>query len=253
MKRKGSGVQRDERWVLVHEHGDGRVHGPVGMPVRVGAEVIVGREGDLSLGVEVEDRGISRRAVVVTAEPDGWSVDVRNTNRAVLYPWGQRPVMISGVHRLSWPRIAIHVLNGKPHGRADPCVHWLLLDADAISVTRNGAESKPLSSQTFQPEDPYPLTPEQEETVRELFAEHLEWPPRLDPRPAKISTVARRLTVSEAAVKDRIKRVQAKAQQLGLHRHCGTTDPEYLHTIVRAGLLAPPRGRTTVELKPRAD
>jgi hypothetical protein len=232
----------DERWALAYEYGPEGTSGPVGIQLPVGRSIVVGREGDLPLGVAIIDPGISRRAVEVSATPDGWDIDVLNTNRAVLYSWGQSPVLVSGRHRLSWPRIALHVLNGDRTGTPDTKVHWLLLEADSISVTPAGPEIGP-GSQTFRPDPPPPLTAFQEAAIRAVFGELWAWPPKLDVQPVMLATVGRALGISESAVQERLKSAREKALQLGLRRACGLTDPEYVYVLVRAGLLAPPQDR----------
>ncbi|MFR9802577.1 hypothetical protein ACL02T_09780 [Pseudonocardia sp. RS010] len=51
-------------------------------------------------------------------------------------------------------------------------------------------------------------------------------------------------------MQERLKKVREKAIQLGLHRACGLTDPEYVYVLVRAGFLAPPRTRIDRAVQP---
>jgi len=241
----------DERWAMAFESGRGVSHGPVGMTVPLGRKVLVGREGDLPLGVQVPDPGVSRRAVEVTAVAEGWRIDIQNTNRAVLHAWGQAPILVTGEHLVTWPRAGLQVLSGDRPGTPNARVHWLLLEADSISVTPAGPRAGQASpSRTFSPEPPPPLTDEQEAAVRAVFAARLAWPPRLNAEPATLASVARLLKISDSAVQERLKKVQAKAVQLGLPRAGGLTDPDYVYTLVRDGYLAPPREHLPRTLQP---
>lgn len=241
----GADVARsDERWVLAYEQGPGQVSGPTGMRLPLGRPLLVGREGDLPLGVEVLDPGVSRRAVEVTATAAGWDVTVSNTNGAVLHAWGQAPLLVAGRQQLVWPRIALRVLNGDKTTGAGSRLHWLLFESDRSPVTPGGAQPGANStSATFKPKPPPPLTPEQLDAVQVVFSELLEWPPRLPAKPVKLSTAARKLGISESGVQERLRKAQDKALQVGLHQVGGLTDPEYLYVLVRAGFVAPPLTR----------
>lgn len=242
----GSGVDvGDERWVLAYEEGPGQVSGPVGVRVPLGQSLLVGREGDLPLGVEVRDPGVSRRAVEITATSAGWDVTVSNSNGAVLHAWGQAPLQITGRQQLVWPRVALRILNGDRSATGpDSRLHWILFEADQIPVTPDGAHvTANTTSRTFTPKPPPPLTPEQLSALEVVFAEHLQWPPPVLAKAAKLSTAARRLGISESGVQERLSKARAKAVALGLHHAGGLVDPEYLYALVRAGFVAPPRTR----------
>ncbi|MGD9525247.1 MAG: hypothetical protein AB7I38_16130 [Dehalococcoidia bacterium] len=234
----------DDRWVLVFESSRDRSVVPVGLRVRVGQSLLAGRHGDLPVGVELEDRGISRRAATVTATATGWVVEIANAHGAVVHPWGQAPFPAAEHQTLSWPRVAIQLRNGAaPRGDTADHRHWLLLEADEIPVAAHGArKTANTTSRTAEAEQPPELTPNQCEALTRVFDEFLQWWP-MQPNPTvhKLAWVADKLKISEAGVKDRLANARAKAQRLGLHRTVGLTDPEYLFTLVRAGFL-PLRG-----------
>lgn len=235
----------DQRWVLAYESdragGPARCCVPVGFPVRIGQSVLVGREGDLPLGVEVYDRGVSRKAATVTATEHGWQVEILNGNGAVLHPWGQGPTLAGRYNSLSWPRIAVRLLNGAGPTDADTRHHWLLVESDMIDVTTAGARvpSSPTTS-TFKPAPPHPLSPAQLEALRLVFADQLQWPPVQPAEPLLLRTAARRLGISESGVQQRLAKAHDRALHLGLHRPVGLTDPEYLYVLVRAGYVPLP-------------
>ncbi|MGD9529241.1 hypothetical protein [Pseudonocardia sp.] len=234
----------DERWMLVFESSRERSVLPVGLRVQVGQSLRAGRHGDLPVGVELDDRGISRNAATVTATETGWAVEITNTHGAVVHPWAQAPFPAAGHQTLSWPRVAIRLLNGAaPGGEAAGHRHWLLLEADGIPVEADGPRrTANTTSRTAEAERPPELTPSQHEALALVFAEYLQWwPIRPDPAVRKLYTVAHRLKISETGVKARLSNAREKAQRLGLHRTVGLTDPEYLFTLVRAGFL-PLRG-----------
>ncbi|KPM50972.1 hypothetical protein CcI49_09400 [Frankia sp. CcI49] len=233
-----------ERWMLAYEYEPGRSCVPVGLSVEVGRTLVVGREGELRLGVEVLNRGISRKAIEVTAAEDGWDINVLNLNGAMLHPWGQAPQRITGRQFLRWPRLAIRLLGGaKRQGpdTSDPAHHWLLLEADTATVTTQGPRAQPpTTTWTVSPEPPLPLSGPQEEAVRLVFNELLQWPPRLPAQPMQLDAAARRLGIGESAVRERLRHVHERAVRLGLHRRVGLTNPDYLYVLVQAGYLAPP-------------
>jgi hypothetical protein len=235
----------DPRWVLAYEcdtsGGPARCCVPVGIPVRVGQSILVGREGDLPVGVEVYDRGVSRQAAVVTATEHGWQVEIRNTNGAVLHPWGQGPTLAGRFNTLSWPRIAVRILNGASPAVADTMQHWLLVESDLIGVTTAGPRtpSSPMTS-TFQPKRPNPLSAGQLEALQIVFADQLQWPPTQPAEPLLLRTAARRLGITESGVQQRLGKAHDRALHLGLHRSVGLTDPEYLYVLVRAGYVPLP-------------
>jgi hypothetical protein len=231
----------EERWVLAYEQDGGNIRRLVGVRTPVSRTVVVGRHGDLPLGVEIADLGISRTAATISATRTGWEIDVSNRNGAVMHCWGQAPTRIEGHLHLTWPRIALRILNGAKPGVQDPKQHWVLLEADMIPIAPGGPRpSQDSTSRTFSPTPPQPLTSKQLDALNAVFGELLQWPPRLPALPRKLASVARQLSISESGVQARLIEVRDKALQFGLHRSVALTDPEYLYTLVRAGFLAPP-------------
>ncbi|GAA1539402.1 hypothetical protein GCM10009827_068340 [Dactylosporangium maewongense] len=210
---------------------DGVLHSGPPHPVTPGEAVLVGREGDLALGVEPADPKVSRRAVEVTRTGSGWRVDVTNRNGVVVHPWGQPPGLApaSSVH--VWPRVALRVA-GRPELQ-----HWVLLTDDALRVPR--PVPVPGTSLTETADQPRPLTWPQEQAVRELFAELLAWPPLVPATPLQLKQVGTRLGLKTETVQRRLEEVRKKAVALGLSRTGSLTDPEYLYVLVRAGYLEP--------------
>lgn len=230
-----------ERWVLVYEQDGAAATEPIGMRVPVGRTIVVGRHGDLPLGVEVPDLGISRTAVTVSAIRTGWELDVSNRNGAVLHCWGQPSTRVEGRVQVSWPRVAVRVLNGTKAASTDTRHHWLLLEADMIPVAPGGPRpSLDSTSRTFSPTPPPPLTEKQHDALYAVFGELLQWPPRLAAQPRKLVTAARALGISESGVQARLIEVRDKAMQFGLHRSVAPTDSEYLYMLVQARFLHPP-------------
>ena len=231
----------DERWVMVYECDETRCGVPVGVTVRIGQSLLVGREGDLPLGIEIYDRGVSRRAALVTATEQGWQVEVLNSNGAVLHPWGQGPTLAGRYINLMWPRTGIRILNGAKPGETDKLQHWLLLESDMIDVTPVGARAPAnATTSTYQATPPTPLTVGQLEALQVVFADQLQWPPVQPAAPLLLRTAARRLGIGESGVQERLSKAHARALKLGLHRPVGLTEPEYLYILVRAGYLPLP-------------
>lgn len=231
----------DVRWVLAYERDDRRSCVPVGVPVELGQSVLVGREGDVPLGVEMYDRGVSRRAAVVTATEQGWQVEVLNGNGAVLHPWGQGPTLTGRYNSLTWPRTALRILGGSEPGTSDNIQHWLLVESDTIDVTPSGARAPAnATTSTYKAKRPNPLSLAQQEALQVVFADQLQWPPAQPAEPLLLRTAARRLGISESGVQQRLGKAHERALQLGLHRPVGLTDPEYLYVLVRAGYVPPP-------------
>jgi len=54
------------------------------LPLEIGTRSRSGREGDLPVGVDLADTGISRQAITITPTPEGWQVVCTNSNRAAL-------------------------------------------------------------------------------------------------------------------------------------------------------------------------
>ena len=236
----------DRRWVLTYETGPVERPVPMAVDLRIGQSVLAGRHGELPVGVDVPDQGISRCAATVTATAEGWRIDITNKHGAVLHPWGQAPSLAGSHLVLAWPRIAILLLNGSTRGgpRTEDVQHWLLMEADTLNVTPRGPNpTANTTSRTYEGEPPPPLTAAQHEAINAVFADFLGWPPLLRPEPRKLAAAARRLGISEAGVKDRLSNARDKATQLGGHRQVGLTDPEYLYTLIGAGYLRPPTNR----------
>lgn len=202
-------------------------------PVRPGLPVLIGREGDIPLGIEPVDTGISRRAVKVVAGSDGWQIEALNGNGVVLHLWGQAQAWLDderpSVH--SWPRVGLRVV-----GSNADLQHWVLLESDSYPLT---APPQSASTQTVTP-SPLPLTDAQVEAVTAVFEQHLAWPPVAGPIPNTLDVAARRLGISTAAVYQRLEAVRARAYAFGSHRQISVTDPEYVYVLVRRRFLAPP-------------
>jgi hypothetical protein len=233
----------DQRWVLTYEHDGESPAEVVGRTVEVGESLLVGREADIPLGVDLKDVGISRVAAVVTATENGWQVEVRNRHHAMLHPWGQGPTL-AGQHdtlTLTWPRIGIRILNGREADATDMRRHWLLLEADMSAQTLAGARTPETSmTSTARPRARRALTARTEQALRLVFADHLCWPPVPSPQAALLDTVARRLDRSVSAVQLRLQEAVRLANGFGFLRSCRLTDPEYVYVLVRAGYLERP-------------
>lgn len=241
-------MSADERWVLTYEYEPVRTCVPLGVPVEVGRTLPIGRECQFAIGVEISDKAVSRQAIDVTATENGWDVDIRNLHGAMLHAWGQAPQRISGRQFLSWPRMAIRLLTGDPldgriSGRGGPAHHWVLLEADMLALPPTGPRvGRQTTSGTVSPKPPAALSGAQEEALRLVFQELLQWPPRLPAQPMQLDAAGRRLGIGEGAVRERLRHVHDRALRLGLHRRVGLTNPDYLYVLVQAGYLAPPRG-----------
>lgn len=234
-----------QRWALAYEFEPDRCAVPVGVPLALRQPLLIGRHGDLPLGVEVYDRGVSREAAVITATDQGWDVRISNTNGAVIHPWGQAPILAAQRNFLTWPLIGIRFLTGTDAGVEEKMQHWVLLESDTIAVTPFGARSSgPGPTTTSKGDPPRPLSAAQEQAVRLVFAPQLCWPPVQPAVPRQLKQVARALGITEGAVQQRLAPVQGRALRLGLHREVLLTDPEYLYLLVRAGYLDPPTTRT---------
>lgn len=210
---------------------------PVFLPLRIGESLVVGREGDLPVGVDLPDTGVSRQALLVTATEGGWQLVCTNGNRAALHRWGQ-PVSWpdrNAPWTLRWPRVAVRLIGSLPHAQ-----HWVLLEADGYSLPAVGDLRGPASTNTSSAEAPAPLTPAQLAALTGVFAQHLAWPPVAGPMPIKLEAVARRLGVSDGAVAQRLEAAQQRAYKLGSHRQVGVTDPDYLYVLVGHGYLSAP-------------
>lgn len=233
-----SGPASVEQWVVVRETDAGRAPIPVGIRVAFGQAVCVGREGDLQLGRVVTDPGISRRAVVVTATPDGWRIETENRNGAVIHPWGLTPYRAQRSHLVRWPLVGVRVLGSESRQQ-----HWVLLesdhylDADGTTVHGGGV-------MTATGPIPPSLAPAELSALELVFADYLAWPPPINPpMPRQLKQVASRLGKSLSGVQDRLRSAQEKALRLGLAGPTTLTHPDYFHVLVAAGYLEFPTER----------
>lgn len=198
---------------------------------------VVGREGEVPVGLEPADTGISRRALRVGVDDSGWTVHVDNTHGAVVHPWGQAPHWYEKgtVARHRWPRVGIRLV-----GSERTLEHWVLLESGAFQLARpEPADPVVVAGGTDLVRLPNPLTDTQLAAVRAVFPEHLAWPPRSGPVPVPIAAAAGRLRVSATAVSERLSKVQERAYALGLHQLIGVSDPEYVYKLIRHGYIPP--------------
>jgi len=230
---------RAENWVLVRECAPDRSQVPVGVRVERDRTVVVGREGNLDLGIEFHDVGISRNAVAVTATHEGWRIEVANRNGAVIHPWGLAPYRAQPVALLRWPLIGIRVAGAEPSLQ-----HWVLLESDAYAVGAVDPETGNAPTLTRRGSPPPPLAPAELSALQLVFADHLAWPPPTSPPvPRQLKQVAARLGKSLSGVQDRLRSAQDKALRLGLSNPVTLTHPEYFHVLVAAGYVLPSHRR----------
>lgn len=211
--------------------GDGEATRHGSRDLAVGEAVLIGREGDLGVGVDPVDVKVSRHAVRVERDAEGWRLTVFNRNGVVRQPWGQQSVLAERDSAIAWPRVALRVLG------SSELQHWVLLDDPSLRIRPAVPEATTHLTETADP--PRPLTVPQEEAVRTLFRELLAWPPSLSARPLQLKQVATRLGVGAEAIQRRLEEVRKKAVALGLSRATPLTDPEYLYVLVGAGYLQP--------------
>lgn len=221
-------------WVVTRECGPDLSWHQAGVLAPVGRPVVVGREGDLLLGVAAADDGISRTALTVTATDDGWRIARSNRNGAVLHPWGLAPYVAPARTLLDWPLVAVHVA-----GTDDSSQHWVLLHS-RTPPEPGGTAEEPARVATRHSEAPKPLTPAEVEAVWTVFVDVLAWPPRRPALPLQLKQAARRLRISESGVQLRLEGAMRKALSLGLPRPVRLTEPDYVHVLVGAGYLPPP-------------
>jgi hypothetical protein len=243
---------RAENWILVRECAPDRSQVPVGVRVGFGHTVVVGREGDLDLGVEFADIGISRNAVAVSATHEGWRIEVTNRNGAMIHPWGLASYRAQSVQLLRWPLVGIRVAGAELNQQ-----HWVLLESDAYAIGSDATASGAAPALTRRGAPPPPLAPAEFSALELVFADHLAWPPPTSaPVPRQLKQVAVRLGKSLSGVQDRLRSAQDKALRLGLSNPVTLTHPEYFHVLVAAGYIMPaPRpacrhDRTTVPVPP---
>jgi hypothetical protein len=197
----------------------------------------VGRTGRLQLGVDVPDPGISRIALTITAEPDGWTIVNSARNGVVIHPWGLAPQRAAGRTRIRWPLVAIRVLGHEPTAH-----HWVLLECDAYLGEEGGPGGR--RGTTLQATPPKPLTPAEAQAIAVVFGSALAWPPPAVPAdPLQLKQAARILGISSSAVKLRLEGARAKAEALGLTRQVRVTDPDYVHVLTAAGYVTTPTER----------
>jgi hypothetical protein len=212
--------QSDGRLVL---HADRFLH--------LDTPMLVGREGDIGVGVSPVDAKVSRHALRVVRTAHGWQVTVTNRNGVIAQPWGQPPGIAEPDTLLAWPRVALRVI-GSPEYQ-----HWVLLDDPALALRR---PSPPRGTHLTETADqPRPLTVSQELAMRALFAELLAWPPVIPATPRQIKQVAARLGVRTESIQRRLEEVRKKARAVGHARVGLLTDPEYLYVLIRAGYVQP--------------
>lgn len=193
--------------------------------------VLLGREGDIAVGVDPVDTKVSRHAARLTRAQFGWAVSVTNRNGIIVHPWGQAAGPAEPECLLPWPRVALRVV-----GRPD-LQHWVLLDDKSLAPAR--PPRPPGSQLTEGGARPRPLTAPQEEAVRTLFAPLLAWPPTVPASPLQLKQVARELGTTKESIQRRLEEVRKKAIAVGLSHVGVLTDPEYLYVLVRAGFLEP--------------
>lgn len=207
-------------------------HSAEPVTVSAGSAVTVGREGDIPLGVEPHDIGLSRVAATVTADSTGWVVDVSNGRGCQIHPWAQGQSWAPKGSRktFAWPRVAMRVV-----GELADCEHWVLLSSTAFTPGDEG--TLPQSSATLLPRRPRQLTDKELEAVRTVFNEHLAWPPYATPVTRSLEAAGARLGVHASAVRERLKPVADRARELGLYQPFGVTEPSYVFHLAMHGYL----------------
>jgi hypothetical protein len=200
-----------------------------------GKSLLIGREGDLGVGIDPVDTGISRHALEVAAAAEGWSITSHNGNGAMLHPWAQPSSVLETEQatRRRWPRLAVRLI-----GSRSELHHWVLLEGDRYTIDPARAAHESTNTDLSRP--PQPLTNAQSEALRTVFSQHLAWPPVAGPVPMTLQSAARRLKVSDAAIYQRLEAAQSRAYQLGAYRQHGVTDPEYVYVLARHGYLGGP-------------
>jgi|SRR5882757_517249 len=224
-----------EHWVLVCESDAAGSRVPLGQRVDFDQTLLVGREGQLPLGVEVYDAGISRTAVSATPTAEGWLIKMLNRNGAVVHPWGLAPYRAQSVQLLRWPLIGIRVAGAEPDLQ-----HWVLLESDDDLIGADGTSTQGQPMLTRRGAPPPPLAPAELSALQVVFEDYLAWPPPTKPpMPRQLKQVATRLGKSLSGVQDRLRSAQEKALRLGLPRPTTLTQPDYFHVLVAAGYISP--------------
>lgn len=223
-------------WVLAWETTPSRSVVPVGLPAPPGRPVTVGRRGDVPLGIEVVNEGISRVAISVTADPRGWAIEVANRNGAVLHPWGLASQRALADQVVRWPLVAVRIGGTEAHQQ-----HWVLLEDDAYGAPEVAEDGLLGTRSTQLGSLPPPLAPAELAALQVTFADFLHWPPPTrPPQPRQLKQAAVRLGKSLSGVQDRLRSALDKALRLGLPSPTTLTNPDYLHVLVAAGYLRPP-------------
>lgn len=197
-----------------------------------GSTTIAGRGGDVVIGMEPRDDGVSRLALSVTWSA-GWRLSVLNRNGAVVQPWGQAAVWLEAEANWAgaWPRVGVRLI-----GSDRSVEHWVLLQGQPTELPEDDRMPYVLG-QTQRPTRPKPLTAGQTAAVHTVFRDHLAWPPVSGAAPVPLAAAAHRLGISSTALQERLSRVQDRAYTLGLHQQIGVSDPGYVHLLVRHGYI----------------
>lgn len=198
----------------------------------VGETVTVGRQADLLLGVDLEDDGVSRLSLHVTAQPDGWEIAFQNRNGATLQLWARAPVWVPPATKRfeRWPRIGVRI-----EGNNRQLEHWVLLESDEYLVARGTEPAQAYGTHVVK--QPTPLTDLQLDAVYALFEEHLAWPPVANPKSWPLDTAGRRLGVGGSAIRERLIPVQERAKRLGLRSAFSIKEPDYVFHLAARGYL----------------
>ena len=206
-------------------------------PMDVDDVVVAGRFGDVQIGVDPDDGGISRQALTVSPTRSGWRLRLTNRNGGVVYKWGQAAALLVGDQPtvIRWPRVGIRLL-----GTVTDLHHWVFLEADRYALADVRQSDFAEGARTALAPPPAALTPAQHAALVAVFAEHLAWPPFTGPVPVALETVGRRLGVSYAAVVQRLEGARQRAYRLGGHQQFGVSEPDYLYTLVAHGYLSTP-------------
>ena len=196
-----------------------------------GVEVSCGRDAEVPLGRDPLDAGVSRIAVVVTAAEDGWRLRCLNRNGISIHPWAQAPAWLSfeASRTLFWPRIGLRII-----GTLRDVEHWVLLENDAFAEPL-GMTSAQGNDDTFVVVRPRRLTASQLAAAYGVFAAYLSWPPLSTPSPRSLESVGQRLGITPSAIRERLRPLQERAQELGLHQQFGVTEPDYIFHLATHG------------------
>lgn len=194
--------------------------------------VSIGRGGDLPIGIEPHDPGISRIALRVSVSLDGWRIAFTNRNGATLHEWAQAPEWIAYDEErlIRWPRVGVRLV-----GDVRDLDHWVLLETDALRIGQPAADDEVFETQVAA--RPRELTASQMLAVYAIFPEHLAWPPRVSPVSRSLEAAAHRIGVTPSAIRERLRPVQDRARELGFPQTVGVTDPEYVYHLAAHGFL----------------